>query len=195
MSARHQQSILHSRKRVLVPTAFDPANVGSHTLSNSNRTITAAAASAAARTLVPQSSGRWYWEMTNVSVGAGTTLVGVSRSDANFAAGPGFVANSYGYYGGDGFKYVAGAAGAAYGATHVNGDVISVLLDLDAGTLTFWKNGASQGVLATGLAGAFYPAWDDGTGGSGAQVTFNFGNAAFSYTPPQGYNPGFGLLI
>ena len=51
-------------------------------------------------------------------------------------------AGSYVYYT-NGNKY-NGGTGSAYGATFTNGDLIGVALDLDAGTLVFYKNNTSQ---------------------------------------------------
>lgn len=42
--------------------------------------------------------------------------------------------------------------GAAYGASYTTGDVIGVVIDRDAGTLTYYKNGVSQGVAYSGIS-------------------------------------------
>ncbi len=47
------------------------------------------------------------------------------------------------------------------------GDTIGLLLDLDAGTLTVFKNGERMGVMAKGLAGSYcWAAMLDRTGDS-----------------------------
>jgi hypothetical protein len=38
-----------------------------------------------------------------------------------------------------------------------NGDIVGVALDLDAGTLTYYVNGVSQGTAFSGLSGEFFP--------------------------------------
>ena len=59
--------------------------------------------------------------------------------------------------------------------------------DRDAGTLTFYKNGVSQGVAKTGLTTtSYYPAV--GNNSANDSGTLNFGQRPFSYTPPTGYN-------
>ena len=69
-------------------------------------------------------------------------------------------------------------------------DVIGIALDMDAGTVTFYKNGASQGVAFSGLTGRSIVAWvSTGTGSVGAVITFvsNFGQRPFAYTAPSGF--------
>ena len=73
---------------------------------------------------------------------------------------------------------------SAYGATFTTNDVIGVALDMDSGTLTFYKNNTSQGTAFTGLSGSFFPAFSGQTSDSAA---VNFGQRPFSYTPPTGY--------
>jgi len=64
----------------------------------------------------------------------------------------GRLANSYGYiHGGDVYN---NNSSSAYGATYTTGNVIGIALDMDAGTLTFYKDGVSQGTAATGLTGS-----------------------------------------
>ena len=76
------------------------------------------------------------------------------------------------------------ASYSSYGATYTTGDVIGVALDMDAGTLTFYKNGTSQGVAYTGLSGTFAPAFSMN---QSSQISVNFGQRPFAYTPPTGH--------
>jgi hypothetical protein len=73
---------------------------------------------------------------------------------------------------------------SAYGAAYGNGDVIGVALDMDAGTLVFYKNGVSQGTAYSSLAGTFAPASGDGATNA---WTANFGQRPFAYTAPSGF--------
>lgn len=139
------------------------------------------------------SSGKWYWEITVVNGGSqNAPLIGISRPDqlkwggaANF--------NTLGYYGNSGWKYNQNA-GSAYGTSYTNGVVISVLLDMDTGTLAFRKNGTDLGVAFSGLTGEYGASI---TGGSSAaplpQLQANFGQSGFLYAVPTGY--GAGLFI
>ena len=72
---------------------------------------------------------------------------------------------------------------ATNGASYVIGNVMGIKLDLGAGTLTFYKNGVSQGTAFTGLSGTFYPAVTLRENASLAlSLTANFGATAFTYT-------------
>ena len=134
------------------------------------------------------SSGKWYWEVT-VNVVGFTFAGGVMKTELAILNNtfPGVSTypsgSSFGYYF-TGSKYGGGLSNAAYGASYTNGDTIGTALDLDAGTITFYKNGVSQGVAFTGLSGEFAPA----TGlYSTANHDVNFGQRPFKYTPPTGY--------
>jgi hypothetical protein len=133
------------------------------------------------------SSGKWYWEafFANLTGGSFGMLGIVDNNFAQQTLGnyPGVSATSYGYFNLNGNKYNNGSA-VAYGASYADNDLIGVALDMDAGTLTFYKNGVSQGTAYTGLTGSFTPAM--GTYGSVGHI--NFGQRPFTYTPPTGFN-------
>jgi hypothetical protein len=133
------------------------------------------------------SSGKWYWEVTATNIFPSTSImVGLAASIVpstfitNFYfAGQG--ANDYGYIT-NGNKW-NNSVGTAYGAAYTTNDVIGVALDMDAGTLTFYKNNVSQGVAFTGLVGSYTPVVSSLDG-----VAFpNFGQRPFTYTPPSGF--------
>ena len=123
------------------------------------------------------SSGKWYYEMTATSV-VGTSLVGIDTGGTQF--------NSYSgqnTYMQNGSKTINGTT-TSYGATWTSGDVIGVAYDLDGGTLTFYKNGTSQGVATSGLSGTYIP---HAQGEGGGVYNWNFGQRPFVYAPPDGY--------
>ena len=134
-------------------------------------------------------NGKWYWEMTvSASTNNVSPTIGISNQASSTAAPnyPGFDANGWGYSG-DGNKYNS-ATGAAYGATYTVGDVVGVAFDADAGSLTFYKNGATQGVAYSGLAAnTYYPAIGDGSSANTWSGSINFGQRPFAYTPPTGF--------
>ena len=129
-------------------------------------------------------SGKWYWELTPTTIGIGTQT-GVVNSSANMGTAVGNDANGWGYYSANGNKINNGSF-TAYGATYTSNDVIGVALDADAGTLTFYKNGTSQGQAFSGLSGTLFPAFSDGGTGTSTQVA-NFGQRPFAQTPPSGF--------
>ena len=151
------------------------------TLSNGNLNY-AGAASGVSLGTIAVSSGKWYWE--TVLTGAGGSMTGIATATTvGSLSWVGSDANSYGYYT-SGQKYTSGS-GAAYGASWTTNDVIGVALDMDAGTLTFYKNNTSQGTAYSGLTGSFVPAVGNNSTNDVGFV--NFGQRPFVYTPPSGF--------
>jgi hypothetical protein len=140
------------------------------------------------------SSGKWYWEVTcKATSGASpnTFTIGIASQSTNINDASWYVgkdAASYSYYGVNGVKYNNNAS-TAYGASYTTGDVIGVALDMDAGTLVFYKNNTSQGTAFSSLVGTFMPAFSDGATSGTVSVAFNFGQRPFAYTPPAGFLP------
>lgn len=131
------------------------------------------------------SSGKWYFEALALS---GTyTEIGVATEAQSttdtFASAPtnAWMYDSRGYSAGNGAN-----SGAIY-ATYTANDVIGVALDMDAGTLAFYKNNVSQGTFfSTGLAGkTVFPWFVEYSTNTGWQA--NFGQRPFAYTPPTGF--------
>jgi hypothetical protein len=134
------------------------------------------------------SSGKWYWEIFAENITTNSYLLLGVCSEAEFGTLTstnkyvGLTASSWGYYAQTGQKYNNNVA-AAYGAAYATNDVIGVALDMDAGTLTFYKNNVSQGVAYSGFTGVIYPAFSSMSGVG----TVNFGQQPFVYTPPTGH--------
>ncbi len=134
----------------------------------------------AARGTIGITSGKWYWEFTPTS--ASSHCNGISTKDSNLADVLGSNASGWGYWQA-GYKYNSGSP-VLYGATYTTNDVIGVAFDADAGTLTFYKNGVSQGTAFSGLAAnTYFPAVSVNAG----SCEINFGQRPFSYTPPSGF--------
>ena len=101
--------------------------------------------------------------------------------------------HGYGYYQDTGEKIHSNSL-SAYGASFkTDGDVITMLYDGPSGTLSFKKNGVSQGTAYTGLSGDFFPAVAIYSGGGSpkAQITLRTNPTAMSY-PESGY---VGVLV
>ena len=130
------------------------------------------------------SSGKWYWEATMVSSGDdqghGICALPYSSSTRPYNTTSAFV------YLRSGNKRTNGT-NTSYGASYTSGDVVGVALDLDAGTLVFYKNGVSQGTAFTGLSGLFTAYFADDGAGTAHTATYNFGQRAFAYTAPSGF--------
>ena len=122
---------------------------------------------------IGMSSGKWYWEDTKISGTYGAT--GIALADAPLTNHPG-QGNSWAYNKA-GTKWTGGAS-SSYGATWDSGDTIGVAFDADVGSLTFYLNGATQGVAYTGLtSGPYFPTGAD----NGVVGHFNFGQRPFKY--------------
>lgn len=175
-------------------TTFDPTNKSSLiALTNGDLTATGPNISTlqSVASTTTNSTGKFYCEFTIVARGTQGVQVGIANTSASFADNADFAndsVNGYAYWSAG--NKIHNGSFPAYGAAYTAGDIISVLLDIDAGTLEFWKNGVSQGVAYTGIAaGSWFPA----SGGASnstpvTQVTANFGATAWAYTPTVGYN-------
>jgi len=134
-------------------------------------------------------SGKWYWEFTNTSTGSNGSCVGIAAAGATLSSDAG--AYSKGYI------YCSGALKAnnnsygSYGASwNTSGDIIGVAFDSDNGTLTFYKNGSSQGQAYSGIASTteyYFPVFADASGSASGGGSFNFGQRPFAYTAPSGF--------
>ena len=119
-----------------------------------------------------------YFEVTVTTTGTLVVMVGIGNGSATLANYPGVDANAWAYYSHTGESYTNND-GDGYGATYSTGDVIGV--HLNAGTLTFYKNGASQGTAYTGITGTVYPMWGPATVGAATRVaTINTGQSAMT---------------
>jgi hypothetical protein len=126
-------------------------------------------------------SGKWYWEILNS--GTGLSYVGIMDSTITSATDTSWSTQSRAYVSG-GSKY--NGSSSSYGSSWAAGDVIGFALDLDSNSLTFYKNGVSQGVaFSTGLIGKEWKPFVYGSSGSGCSA--NFGQRPFAYTAPSGF--------
>jgi hypothetical protein len=128
------------------------------------------------------SSGKWYYEAT---VNSGAMQIGIAKAGVNLDYFLGVDSRGWGWRNsGDAWN---NNVSKPYGAAYTTGDVIGCALDVDAGTLEFYKNGASQGVAFTGLSGEFFPGIGDASSGDSVVASVNYGQLPFRYTPPAGY--------
>ena len=156
---------------------------------------------ASAPSTVAVRTGKWYAEYTAVAV-AGTPLwqFGVAR-----ASWSPIILDGGGYYGRwyyttEGYSYSSngnfytGNSAVSSAATYVTGDIIGIALDLDAGSIAFYKNGTLQGTPFTSITlgvdyvfagGAFTTPYPTPT--NIAAFFANFGQRPFAYTAPSGF--------
>jgi len=155
------------------------------TFSNGNLSITVGADSSNVGTF-GVSSGKFYFEITLTAATETTAIVGIV--DPRFTQ---VIFTNAGTYIGYGYTGTAnkGSNGSysAYGATYTVNDIIGVAVDMDAGTLVFYKNGTSQGTAYTGISGTYVPVVGNGNSGSTKGYAANFGQQPFTYTAPSGF--------
>jgi hypothetical protein len=157
---------------------------GNSTFANGNLdwTVATAANYGGARGTMAMSFAS-YFEFTLTSA-AGSYAVGVATADAAMTNWT--LAGQYTYRN-DGNKAINGTS-SAYGSTFTQNDVIGVAFDPATGNLTFYKNGTSQGVIASGIASGtnVFPFVVDASGNALAGSA-NFGQRPFAYTAPSGF--------
>jgi hypothetical protein len=162
----------------------NPLLNNSSTYSDGNLVVTSTTSSTHATSTFAVSSGKWYWECTPNQANSWIGVVGTTGGGALVYDNP--LGYAYGHTGNKGSN--ATGSTSYGGASYTGGDVIGVALNLDDGDITFYKNGASQGVAFTGLSGLFSPASSRAGAVSGTLThTYNFGQRAFAYTPPTGF--------
>jgi len=129
------------------------------------------------------SSGKWYFEFTGVSVSNGMCGLWNYLPNEDYAYQAG--ANGVLLYDATGVLFKDSASSISYGASY-GADVIGCAIDVDGGTVTFYKNNSSQGAIIYDATGMF-PVITDGSSGSGVTYDINFGQLGFTYTPPTDF--------
>ena len=155
------------------------------TIINGNLGLSSYNASGSVFGTIGVSSGKWYFE----SISQSDAMSGISGT-INGGAFPGAPANAYTWDAKNAQK-ISNSSSASYGSAASNGDIIGVAFDLDSGSITFYKNNVSQGVAYTFTpSGTYFPVFRNGDpAGSppGGNISVNFGQRPFAYTPPTGY--------
>jgi len=128
------------------------------------------------------SSGKWYFEVTrtnatdNLSVGFATANLLTENYSTTY------------WYSSNGTKFNNGSS-SSYGSTTTNGDIIGIAVNLDTGSIEFFKNGTSMGVAFSSitLGNVYFPLGAGPNGTSTPTMATNFGQRAFAYTAPSGH--------
>ena len=145
------------------------------TLSEGNLKFSTAAGQTFSTLAIPASEN-FYMEATLTTQAGTKDYCGVQASSSAFASSPAAL------YAEDGTKNVNYAGWGAYGATFTSGDIIGV--HVSSGTVTFYKNNATQGSATTGVTGLLEFTVSNQNASTVWDV--NFGQKAFNYTPPSG---------
>jgi len=150
------------------------------------------------------SSGKWFVETkvidANQSAGQGNAIGISGEASGLLPPSHGSATNSSYCYKANGDKVINGT-GSSYGATFTQNDIIGIALDLDSGTntVTFYKNGASQGSIdivspsSTTDGFYFFTQGDTSTGNNTPSIlSYNFGSPAFSISSGNADGNGHG---
>ena len=196
----------------LVASAWDPANSGNITFSNSNRTITPSSFGVGSvRGTKSNNSGKQYFEVTMTTLDTGsTTSNGAGLCDINYSAwtsviGGDTAGRSVGILNNQAIDFIVMYQNANLvieGALiPASGQVIGVAVDFTvAGSAKIyfsvngtWSNaGANSTTLTTpdytwSTSSVLYPMASVTHAGITSQFVLNVGNAAFAYTLPSGF--------
>ena len=171
---------------------WNPLDTATSYLKNGNLSNTAGGANKNVRGTIAVSSGKWYWEFT-IDQTSPTNHHGIwSVSETTTTYYIGQTAGSWGMYDSNGNKRNNGSFDA-YGSAYTLNDIGMVALDMDNGKIWWGKNGVwfNSGVPASGTNAAF-----TNLGGyivspatlQYSAASYNFGQRAWAYTPPAGFN-------
>jgi hypothetical protein len=141
------------------------------------------------------SAGKWFMEFKMGTVTAdqgGVAIVSDLTPDGNFPASDATRSPAIAYNS-EGKKWVNGTGTASYFATMTSSDVIGIALDMDNGTVQFYRNGSTTGSpinLSDAFTSANYPLFFAGALYNTRDMQANFGSpnySANSYTDGAGY--------
>jgi len=190
---------------------WSPIDKGTVTVSEANMAAVPAADVHAIRATVGlPATGKWYWEIAVSALGYGTGLGIANNASVNTTGAASAETRTYQFgswfnsFNGGVVQY--GTSQAITGATNwtaasqpAANDVIMVAVDMDNGSMWVGKNGTwfnSSGTANpatntdprwTGLTGTTWFAYMAGYTTTAVTSRANFGQRAFSYTPPSGF--------
>ena len=157
--------------------------------------------SQAVSTIPIPSTGKYYWEV-HITATSGTIS---DNSRIGIQVGSAVTPSLDVRYKSDGNKSVDNS-GSGYGASYAANDIISIAVDGDSNTVTFYKNGASQGAISYTMGETYLPIITEASGTINITYGANFGQDSsfagvataqgnadangigdFYYAPPSGY--------
>jgi hypothetical protein len=150
------------------------------------------------RSTIGLQTGKWYFE-AKITTSNVREAVGIYKTDATLTDGTARIS----YYSRFG-HILKGNTLITTGATFGNGDIIGTAFDLDASTVSFYKNGSLQGTVTSIDSSTWTPMFQDASNAYACGAIYNFGNPPtgftissgnsddngygnFEYAPPSGY--------
>ena len=166
---------------------LNPLNKGS-IISLTNGNLNATSSSGTYGTVlatIGSASGKYYWEvLINSSAVANAVGIGTASTDISTYIGKGAslgYANTGIIYGPNDTTTQSGLA------TFTINDIIGVALNLDSSEVKFYKNNTLVTTVTSLTATTWFPAISDFSSVTDLNVTINFGQQPFVYTPPSGF--------
>jgi len=181
---------------------FNPLKFTGGTLSNGNLQLDSSSNSWKTRySTLGVSAGKYYMEFKMGSVTDDQSAVSIVSDNTLDGNVPGVDANASPAitYLSNGTKLVNGTASSSYFSAMSSNDIIGIALDMDGGTVQFYKNGSTTG-SAINLSDAFtssnYPLFFCGGVFNTRNIQANFGNGYFGTTAvSSAENPDDGIGI
>jgi len=181
---------------------LNPLKFTGGTLSNGNLQLDSSSNSWKTRySTLGVSAGKYYMEFKMGSVTDDQSAVSIVSDNTLDGNVPGVDANASPAitYLSNGTKLVNGTASSSYFSAMSSNDIIGIALDMDGGTVQFYKNGSTTG-SAINLSDAFtssnYPLFFCGGVFNTRNIQANFGNGYFGTTAvSSAENPDDGIGI
>jgi hypothetical protein len=173
---------------------------GNQTFTEGNLQIATGTSGASIGTIAVN-TGKWYWECKVISTISTARIAGIFQV---LGTNTDLSSTGAAYYNADGQKSINGTA-SAYGASLTTNYIVGVAIDVDNRSVTFYKNGTSQGAISLTSVfnvGDYITACLVQSGGSSQTVNISFGQPSYSvsggysdangygnftYQPPSGY--------
>ena len=175
-------------------------------LSDGNLTATSASSNRVSMSTFAVNSGKWYWEMTFTGTMTGA-VYGIGKHPVTLNNYLGIDQYGWSVLGGYSGAKLTNNSGGGFGVTYkgsnvLSGETVACALDMDTGKVYWGSDGTTDGTgtfawyasgdpvagtnfAFSGLTGDIYPACDADSRGT---MVVNFGQSAFTYTPPTGFN-------
>jgi hypothetical protein len=179
-------------------STFNSIKFSGGTLTQGNLELDSASGSWKTRnSTIGVSAGKWFMEFKMGSISAdesGVAIMPDTVPDGNFPASdatrsPGIAYNS------DGRKLVNGSATSAYFSAMSSSDIIGIALDMDGGTVQFYRNGSTTGSpidLSDAFTSSNYPLFFVAAVYGTRDVQANFGNPPFTISSGNSDANGYG---
>lgn len=135
------------------------------------------------RSTISKSSWKWYWECKLTSTAGWNVLIWIWKSWASLNNFVWSDANGWWWYNSSS-KFNSGSSYAYWTWTFVTNDVIWVAMDLDAGTIDFYKNNTWAWTAYTWLTWPMFAM----ISALSSNITCNFWATTMEYTAPSWYN-------